>query len=560
MALLGQVPPLVTQRLVDGFTSGSLSQVAAVYFVVLLFSADFGITIVENINGYLGDQMSTKTSNFLSDRFYQKILSLPQGYFDEELTGTIVSRLSRSTTGLAQFLQAFSNSFLSFLATTVFSLIIVFKFSWIVGLLLLALYPIYIWLTMRSSNTWQGYEGEKNTLRDSAAGRFQESITNIKTVKSFNSEGRELSLFSSTLARIVPINRKQSVYWHTKDVQRRVVVNILFGLVYLTIILQLYAKDISLGQAVALFQFSELIRIPIFTISYLIDEMQRAITSSKDYFDTLAQVEEDNSATKEIKNIKGSIEFDQVNFEYRKGEKVFNDISFKIGAGQKVALVGESGQGKSTLAHLLLKLYKPSSGRILIDGEDLSDISTPSIRRQVGLVLQEPALFSGTITENIAYAKPKASKKEVESAAKAANAHDFISKFKDGYSSYIGERGVKLSGGQKQRVTIARTILKDAPILVLDEATSSLDSKAEKEVQVALDHLMQGKTTLIIAHRLSTISGADLIVTLKDGKVDEVGSPKELAKTGGVYSELLKLQTSGSKAAKKELQQKFEVS
>ncbi len=558
MAILSQFTPLITQKLVDGFTSGALTQTAAVYLVLLLFSADFGTTVIENINGYLGDQMSTKTFNFLADKFYEKMLRLPQGYFDEELTGTITSRLGRSTNGIAQFLQAFSNGFLNFVATTVLSLFIVFKFSIPVGIILASLYPIYIWLTKRSSDTWQGYELEKNTLKDTAAGRFQEVVSNIKTIKSFSSEDRELSFFNKTLSKLIPINVKQSIYWHKKDVERRAVVNVIFGMVYLTIILQLYSKTITLGQAMALFQFSMIIRMPIFTISYLIDEMQRAITSSKDYFATLDVLEEDRSATKVLEKVEGSVKFKDVNFSYKHGEKVFKDVNFEIKPGQKVALVGESGQGKSTLAHLLLKLYTPTSGSIYIDGVDINELETVNLRKQIGLVLQEPALFSGTIYENIAYGNPKATKKEIIAAAKAANADGFISKFKDGYESYIGERGVKLSGGQKQRVTIARTILKNAPILVLDEATSSLDSKAEKEVQVALDHLMQNKTTLIIAHRLSTISGADVIVTLKGGKVDEVGSPTELAKTGGVYAELLNLQNSGTRAAKKALE-KFDI-
>jgi ATP-binding cassette subfamily B protein len=560
ISLLGQAFPLLLRHLIDGFSYGSLTKNVAVLIVGLMFGSEILQTVINNLNGYNGDQLSLKVSNFLSDKFYQKILSLPQNYFDEELTGTIVARLNRSATGLATFMQAFTNNFLNLITTTFISMAIIFSISWQVGLILLILYPLYVFMTMRSSNTWQNYENEKNSLKDLAAGRFQESITNIKTIKSFVSEGREHSFFKRTLEEAEPINKKQSIFWNRKDAERKLLVNILFGLVYLVIVVQLYARSITLGDAVALIQFLTIIKIPLFMISFLVSQTQMAITSSKDYFATLEAVEEDSSATKVLKDIKGAIKFSDVGFEYKHGEKVFRDISFSISPGQKVALVGESGQGKSTLAHLLLKLYRPSSGRIEIDGCDLVDLETKSLRKQIGLVLQEPALFSGTIAENIAYAKPSASKKEIVDAAKAANADSFISQFKDGYQSYIGERGVKLSGGQKQRVAIARTIMKDAPILILDEATSSLDSKAEREVQLALNNLTKGKTTLIIAHRLSTISGADVIVTLKNGRVDEVGSPKELGKTGGVYAQLLKLQTSGTKAAKKELKQKFDLS
>lgn len=558
VAMLGQVMPLITRELIDGYGSGSLARNSAMLLVAAMFFASVMETLINNVNGYYGDVLSKKISNFLSDKFYQKMLKLPQEYFDKELTGTITAKLNRSTVGLSAFIQAFSNNFLGFIATTVFSLFFIFSISWVVGLVLLSFYPIYISMTVKSSGTWQGYENEINSIKDTAAGRFQESISNIKTIKSFTSEQNEISFFNNTLAKIIPLNSKQSIYWNRKDAERKILVNLVFGLVFVAIVQQLYAGAITLGDTAALIQFSLLVRIPIFMISYLVSQFQAAITSSRDYFLTLDELEEDRTATKVLTKVKGSIKFKDVEFSYKQGESVFKNVNFEIQPGQKVALVGESGQGKSTLAHLLLKLYTPSSGSIMIDGQNVSDLDTISLRKQIGLVLQEPALFSGTILENIAYGKPNATKKEVMAAAKAANADHFIAKFKDQYESYIGERGVKLSGGQKQRVAIARTILKDAPILILDEATSSLDSKAEREVQVALDNLMQNKTTLIIAHRLSTISGADLIVTLKDGMVDELGSPKDLAKTGGVYSELLNLQISGTKEAKKKLE-KFDI-
>lgn len=558
VAMLGQAMPLITRAIIDGFSTGDLARDSAMLLVLAIFVASILETFINNINGYYGDVLSVKISNFLSDKFYQKMLKLPQSYFDEELTGTITSRLNRSTVGLSTFMQALSNNFLGFIATTVFALFFIFSISWVVGIVLISFYPIYILMTVKSSGTWQGYENKKNALKDTAAGRFQESISNIKTIKSFTSEDRELSFFNTTLDKLIPLNSKQSIYWNRKDAERKTLVNVIFGLVFVAIVQQLYSGAITIGDTAALIQFSLMVRVPIFMISYLVSQFQSATTSSKDYFFTLDALEEDRSATKTLSKVRGAVYFRNVEFSYKHGESVFRNVNFEVKPGQKVALVGESGQGKSTLAHLLLKLYTPTAGKILIDGEDTAELDTVALRKQIGLVLQEPALFSGTILENIAYGKPSATQKEAMAAAKAANADHFITKFKDGYQSYIGERGVKLSGGQKQRVAIARTILKDAPILILDEATSSLDSKAEREVQVALDNLMQNKTTLIIAHRLSTISGADLIVTLKGGKVDEVGSPKELAKTGGVYAELLELQSSGTKEAKKALE-KFDI-
>ena len=239
-------------------------------------------------------------------------------------------------------------------------------------------------------------------------------------------------------------------------------------------------------------------------------------------------------------------------------ETVLHDISFVVEPGEKVALVGESGEGKTTITNLLLRLYEPDEGTIRIDGIDIRDVSQNSLRQNIAVVFQDPALFSGTIRENISYAKPAASEKDIEDAARAANALEFIQKLEDGFDTQIGERGIKLSGGQKQRIAIARAILKDAPILILDEATSSLDSKAEALVQQALNRLMKGRSTIIIAHRLSTIARVNTIVTLRQGRIDEIGSPDELADTGGIYAELLQLQSGSTERAKKRLKD-FEI-
>ena len=226
---------------------------------------------------------------------------------------------------------------------------------------------------------------------------------------------------------------------------------------------------------------------------------------------------------------------------------------------KKVALVGESGEGKTTLTNLLMRLYEPSSGRILIDGIDIKDVTQASLRLNIGVVFQDPSLFSGTIRENITYANPKATNADVERASKGANAHEFIEKLENGYDTQIGERGLKLSGGQKQRLAIARAILKNAPILILDEATSSLDSKSELLVQDALERLMKNRTTVIIAHRLSTIQNVDTIIALKDGQVSETGTPDELAKGDGIYAKLLQVQSARSPEERQKALAKFGI-
>jgi ATP-binding cassette subfamily B protein len=311
---------------------------------------------------------------------------------------------------------------------------------------------------------------------------------------------------------------------------------------------------------VLLIQYALLIRIPVFTISFLVDQTQRVVVNTKDYFkamDTEAELSDRPNARLLVVG-KAAISFDAVTFGYDSANSVLSGVSFDIAADSKAALVGESGEGKTTIVNLLLRLYDVQAGAIRIDGQDISSVTQASLRKHIGVVFQEPALFSGTIFENISYAHPNATQATVEAAAKAANAHDFIEEFDKKYQTEIGERGLRLSGGQKQRIAIARALLKDAPILVLDEATSSLDSKSESMVQEALVRLMKGRTTIIIAHRLSTIEGVDQIITLKKGRVDEIGSPQKLAKSGGIYAELLALQQHHGMATKKEFK-KYEI-
>lgn len=548
LSLMTLVMPLVSGWVIDEIQRGTEARMSYVaWLAFIIFLLDFLQNVLGNWSGYWGDIASARMSQILSSKYYQHLLTLPQSYFDNEQSGKIINRLNRSIHQIASFMQMMSNNLLQFIFTTIFSLIVVAIYSWQVAALLAMLYPIYVLLTMRSSPIWQKYQKKKNFHADVASGRFAEVISQIKVVKSYVQERRELALFKSNLEKVVRYTRPQSRFWHVKDFQRRVVLNVIFFGVYLMIFSQAINGVITSGQAVALILYAMQIRIPIFTISYLVDNTQRAISDSKDYFevmDTQPDMSDAPSATgKALKVTSGGVEFNDVSFGYDDGKSVISKISFKVPAGSKAAIVGESGQGKTTITHLLLRLYQPQSGDIRIDDQDIASVRRSSLMESMSVVFQEPALFSGTIKDNIAYARPDATQDDVKRAAKAANAHEFIRHFEKGYDSEIGERGLKLSGGQKQRIAIARAILKDAPILILDEATSSLDSKSEALVQEALERLMKGRTTLMIAHRLSTIQRVDTIITLKHGKVDEVGSPVELAKSGGLYQTLLDLQT-----------------
>jgi ATP-binding cassette, subfamily B, bacterial len=566
LSAMSQAVPILTKAAIDEITkgiSGGQPDIALVaLFAFLIFLTDFGQTIFSNISGFWGDILSIKLKRLLSSRYYRHMLSLPQRYFDTELTGTIVNRMNRGIQDIGDFIQMFSNNFLQFIFSTVFTLIIVAYYSWPVALLLLLLYPIFIWMTAKTSNKWQLYQKKINKHADIGSGRFNESIGQVKVVKSFMREEDEINFFDGHYVRAIDLVRSQSRYWHRQDNYRRSILALIFFAVFMSIFVEAARGTYSIGTMVLLIQYSMLIRIPIFSISFLVDRTQRAVSNSKDYFEAMSEKPESyHSPSKSNLVVKeGKVEFKNVSFAYDdKKIMVLNSVSFTIKPNTKVALVGESGEGKTTIANILLGFYHAKPGVVEVDGRDITKVSRNSLRANIGAVFQEPALFSGTIEENIAYGKPNAKQLAIKDAARAANADEFIQKLEKGYQTEIGERGLKLSGGQKQRIAIARAILKNAPILILDEATSSLDSKSEAMVQDALEHLMKGRTTIIIAHRLSTIKNVDQIITLKGGEVDEVGSPRKLATSGGIYDQLLNLQHSGLSDQIKKKLLKFEI-
>ncbi len=561
LALTNQVMPFIVKGVADVVTGALAGQQPdywlAIWLALALFGADVAGTLFSNWGGYYGDIMAAKLKKQLSERYYQHLLSLPQSYYDRELTGTIINRLNRTIFELTNFMNFFANNFFQMILTMIFTLIVVAYYSWEVALLLFVVYPVFLWLTTITSKEWQEHQAKKNLHTDIASGRFAEAISQIRVVKSFIQERHELRHLQHHYHEHVDITYVQSRQWHTMDIVRRLILNAIFFVIMGFIFWQTLRGRFSVGEMFLLIQFAMLMRIPIFSMSFIVDQTQHAIAGSKDYFKVMELQPSiaDNPNAKAFKVKKGRIEYRDIAFSYQKDEEVFKNISFTVKPGSKLALVGESGQGKTTLTSLLLRLYEPDRGRIIIDGTNINEITQRSLRENIAVVFQDPALFSGTIRENIAYGRPDATDRTIKSAAKAANAHDFIKKLADGYDTEIGERGIKLSGGQKQRIAIARAILKNAPILILDEATSSLDSRAEAQVQEALETLMEGRTTLIIAHRLSTIAHVDTIVTIKNGQVDEIGSPRELAKTGGIYAELLQLQMGATEAARKKLKQ-----
>jgi ATP-binding cassette, subfamily B, bacterial len=560
ISLLTILQPLLSGWAIDEISKGTGADIRYAFMLAIgVFLLDLGQNLFSNWGGYVGDQIAVKLNKVLNERYFAHLMQLPQKYFDTELSGKIISRLNRSIVQIINFIHMMTNNFLQFIFSTIFSLIIVFTISWQVGLMLFTLYPIFVWMTIRSSSTWQEYQTKKNENIDIASGRFAEAISQVKVVKSYQQEKRELGFFSKHFQKVVRLTKPQSAYWHKQDIKRRLVLNIIFLAVYGFIFVRGAQGAFTPGQAVTLILYAMSIRIPIFTISFLVENTQRAVSDSRDYFKVMEEAQESGGMNKSIKVSTGHIVFDRVNFSYDNKKQVLHNISFDIKPGQKVALVGESGEGKTTLTNLLLRLYDAQDGSISIDGQNISEYSRSSLRDQIAIVFQEPNLFSGTIQENISYANEKATLQSIKKSAKAANADEFIKDLEHNYATEIGERGLKLSGGQKQRIAIARALQKNAPILVLDEATSSLDSKSELLVQEALEYLMKDRTTIIIAHRLSTIQNVDVIIALKGGKVKEIGSPDQLAKTDGIYSQLLRVQTARSAEERQEALAKFGI-
>lgn len=559
VALTGIAIPFVisraTELMVTVVQGGEADVTGALWLAGALFGFDIANTLIRNWGGYIGDVMSAKLKAQLSTRYFEHLLVLPQSYYDSELTGTIISRLNRAINEVTNFLNVFANNFFQMILTTIITIGIIVAYSWELALLVVIIYPLFLWLTAITSKKWQKMQTAKNLEIDIASGRFAEVISQMKIVKSYVQEKLEHRHFRVRYHKTIALTRKQSKYWHDMDIIRGGVLSIVFFAIYAFIFVETVETRFTIPDMILLITLINALRTPLFSMSFIVDNFQRAITGSKDYVTAMELQPDiyDSPGAKALEVSNGVVSFNDVGFRYNEKQDVLNDITFTAESGQKVALVGESGQGKSTLSNLLMRLYEPQQGSIMIDGQDITRVTQKSLRHNIATVFQEPALFSGTIRENIAYAKPRASHEEIEQAAKVANAHDFISKLEHGYDTEIGERGIKLSGGQKQRIAIARATVKDAPILVLDEATSSLDSRAEHMVQEALDRLMRGRTTIIIAHRLSTIAHVDKILTLKNGTVDEIGTPAELAQTDGIYGQLLELQLGTTEKAKKKL-------
>ena len=551
---LSLVTPLLSKQIVDQIVNKVTGNPADTGLIILLLglilATDILQIVLKSIGGWIGDIIQVKLQTFLSSSFYRHLLNLHIGFYDNEVTGKTMNKMYRGIEQITSFMQNMLNNFLPFVFTAIITIGLLAYYSWVIALLLTILFPLYVLISHNSTTAWKKFQDEQNDLSDISLSRAYESISGIRLVKSFATEAMEFKNFSSFRQQIEKLAIRQTRGWHVYDFLRQFALNAILFAIYAYVIYHTFQGQYTIGEMTLLLQLVQQARFPLFAMSFILGQIQRAESGSKEFFsviETPAEVLDKPDAQslqwQTPSNHKPLITFKNVTFGYEADQPVLKNINFTIQNQEKFALVGESGQGKSTLVNLLLRFYEPQDGSIVVNGHNIAEVTQTSLRENIAVVFQDSLLFSGTILENIRYANPQATNKEVEEAAKAANAHEFIDALPDKYASVVGERGVKLSGGQKQRISIARAMLKNAPIIVLDEATSALDSKSEVLVQEGLDRLMKGRTSIIIAHRLSTIANADHILVLANSTVAEYGSQKEqLHKPNGEYAKLVALQ------------------
>lgn len=552
-SLLSLAAPILSKFIVDEIVArvqgegGDLNRL--VFLIILSFVMGLLGLIGQVLTERLGDHFQGRLRKFMTEKFYDKVLTLPQSYFDSEISGKIVNQLNRGIQTVYGFLNTSTNFIVPTFLQSILTIAVLAYYNLPIAFFVFILFPIYLTLSYYSTVQWGKEEVKKNKLEDYTRGRISEVISNIRLVKSFITEKEEFKTVEKNLDEINRIYARQSKTYHIFDFFRGLSLVVILFAVNLLVFYNTFTGALTIGEMVLILQLVNQARMPLFAMSFILTQIQMAEAGSKEYFEVMELPSTENYLKPfERKRLTDpTIRFENVQFEYDKSKIVLDDVSFFIGKHESVALVGHSGAGKSTIINLILKFYSPTRGNIYLKDINYADLDTNVIRNNISLVFQENELFSSTVRENVAYGTPGATEKDIIKALKLANAYDFVMKLPQGLDSEVGERGVKLSGGQKQRIQIARAILKNAPILILDEATSSLDAKSEKEVQDALENLMKNKLVIIIAHRFSTIQSVDKIIVIDKGKIVDYGEPKQLANKDGIYKDLLTYQVEGNK-------------
>ena len=542
------IPPYLTKPLMDNvlipYQNGQTIDNSLVW---LYMGGLFGASILAWALGwgktYVLALASERISADLRSTTYEHLLRLSLEYFGGKRTGDLMSRIGSGSDRISVFLSLHLLDFLSDVLLIIMTGVILFSMNPWLALVTLVPLPFIAWMIhVVRDRLRTGFE-KIDRVWGEVTNVLADTIPGIRVVKAFAQEKREALRFREANKHNLAVNDKLNRVWSLFSPTVSLLTELGLLVIWIFGIWQVSQGDITVGTLTAFIAYSGRFYVKLDSMSRIVSVTQKSASAAKRIFDILDHVSSvpDPVTPAKVPEVQGNIELREVGFRY--GNRAVNrGISLNIKAGEMVGLVGHSGSGKSTLVNLICRFYDVAEGAILLDGVDIRSFAVADYRRNIGLVLQEPFLFFGTIAENIAYGKPHATREEIIAAARAAHAHEFILRLPQGYDSMVGERGQGLSGGERQRISIARALLIDPPILILDEATSSVDSETEKEIQKALDNLVQGRTTIAIAHRLSTLHRADRLVVLDRGVVVEEGSHDELMAREGAYHRLYEAQ------------------
>lgn len=519
-------------------TSGMILKISLLYFLMRIVDG-----LAAFYMAYTGHVMGAKIETDMRQDAFEHLQKLSDSYFNNTKVGQIMARITSDLFDVTEFAHHCPEEFFIAFIKTVIAFCVLAAINLPLTVLIFIFIPImaasctYFNLKVRAAFKRQRYQiGELNA-------RIEDNLLGNRVVRAFANQDIEIEKFREDNQAFLDIKRETYKYMAAFQDTIRMFDGLMYTVVILAGGIFMVRGLIDPGDLVAYTMYVTTLLATIRRIIEFAEQFQRGMTGIERFVEIMDSTVEilDEPGAEPMREVRGGIRFDHVSFEYADDHTpVLDDISLDIRPGEKVALVGPSGGGKTTLCNLIPRFYDTTDGMICIDGRELKGITLQSLRSNIGIVQQDVYLFSGTVYENIAYGRPEATREEVMEAARMAGAHEFISGLKDGYDTYVGERGVKLSGGQKQRISIARVFLKNPPILILDEATSALDNESEHVVSQSLERLAEGRTTVTIAHRLTTIQGADRILVLTGGKIAEEGSHQKLLEQKGIYYQLYK--------------------
>lgn len=537
--LCGLVLPASTKFLIDDVIGKNHLQVLGPLVLAVL-----GATAIQGITSYSLTQLLSKAAQRLIAELRQKVQQhvgrLPVTYYDSNKTGTLVARIMTDVEGVRNLIGTGLVEFAGGLMTAMFALVLLLRISPLMTGIAFGIVSVFGFVLTKAFKTVRPIFRERGKINAEVTGRLTESLGGVRVVKGYHAEEREAKVFSAGVQRLLDNVLKSLTALSLMSLSATLLMGIVGAIVMYIGAHRIAAHTMTLGDFVTFTAFLAMLVAPIFQIVAIGTQLTEAIAGLDRTHEVLSERAEDAdpSRTLNMPEIIGHVEFDNVSFSYEAGKEVLHGISFDAQPGTSTALVGPSGSGKSTIIGLIAAFHVPNAGVVRVDGIDLSTARLSSYRTQLGVVLQETFLFDGTIRENVAFARPDATEDEIMEACRIARVDEFAENFKDKYDTIVGERGVKLSGGQRQRVSIARAILANPRILILDEATSSLDSESEALIQEGLRYLMKGRTTFVIAHRLSTIRRADQILVVEAGGIVERGTHESLYALGGRYYDL----------------------